>query len=118
MKDDVGYEKFLAAVYEAENEGTESKVLNVKAKAMTVEKVMDVKEKIDLKDLKQQIESLSMVMKSATIGSVKNESKRGNFLPKEERIVWEYTTKRDTRITQEGKDFLRTRSKTYTVLLM
>ena len=45
MKDDVGYEEFLAAVYEAENEGTESKVLNVKAKAMTVEKVMDVKEK-------------------------------------------------------------------------
>ena len=29
MKDDVGYEEFLAAVYEAENEGTDSKVLNV-----------------------------------------------------------------------------------------
>ena len=32
MKDDVGYEEFLAAEYEAENEGTESKVLNVKQK--------------------------------------------------------------------------------------
>ena len=38
MKDDVSYEEFLAAVYEAENEGMESKVLNVKAKAMMVEK--------------------------------------------------------------------------------
>ena len=38
MKDDVGYEEFLAAVYEAENEGTEGKVLNMKAKAMMVEK--------------------------------------------------------------------------------
>ena len=45
MKDDVSYEEFLAAVYEAENEGTESKVLNVKAKAMTVEKIIDDKER-------------------------------------------------------------------------
>ena len=45
MKDDVGYEEFLAAVYEAENEGTEGKVLNMKAKAMTVEKVIEEKEK-------------------------------------------------------------------------
>ena len=42
-------------MYEAENEGTESKVLNVKAKAMTVEKVIDGKERSELKDLKQQI---------------------------------------------------------------
>ena len=41
MKDDVSYEEFLAAVYEAENEGTESKVLNMKAKAMMVEKVIE-----------------------------------------------------------------------------
>ena len=39
MKNNVSYEEFLAAVYEAENEGTESKVLNMKAKAMMVEKV-------------------------------------------------------------------------------
>ena len=31
MKDDVGYEEFLAAVCEAENEGTEGKVLTMKA---------------------------------------------------------------------------------------
>ena len=35
MKDDESYEEFLAAAYEAENEGMESKVLNVKAKAVT-----------------------------------------------------------------------------------
>ena len=27
MKDDVGYEEFFAAVYEAENEGTEDKAV-------------------------------------------------------------------------------------------
>ena len=31
MEDDVGYEEFLAAVYEAENEGTEGKVVAMKA---------------------------------------------------------------------------------------
>ena len=51
MKDDVSYEEFLAAVYEAENEGMEGKVLNVKAKAMTVEKVIEEREKTELKDL-------------------------------------------------------------------
>ena len=34
----------LATVYEAETEGSEGKVLNVKAKAMTVEKITDNKE--------------------------------------------------------------------------
>ena len=32
MKEGVGYEEFLAAVYEAETEGMEGKVLNGKAK--------------------------------------------------------------------------------------
>ena len=72
---------FWAAVYEAENEGTESKVLNVKANAMTVEKVIDDKERNKLKDLKQQIESLSTIMKSATIGSVKPKGRQGISSP-------------------------------------
>ena len=38
MKEDIGYEVFLATVYEAETKGSEGKVLNVKTKAMTVEK--------------------------------------------------------------------------------
>ena len=81
IKDDVGYEEFVAAVYEAENEGTETKVLNVKVKAMAVEKVMAVKEKIDLKGLKQQIASLSMVMKSATIEMCKQQMQEREFPP-------------------------------------
>ena len=68
MKEDVGYKEFLAVVYEAETESSEGKVLNVKAKAMTVEKITDNKEQNELKDLKQQIESLTMIMKSATLG--------------------------------------------------
>ena len=71
MKEDVAYEEFLATFYEANTEGSEGKVLNVKAKAMTVEKITDNKEQNELKDLRQQIESLVMIMKSATIGNVK-----------------------------------------------
>ena len=61
MKEEVGYEEFLATVYEAEKEGTEGKVLNVKAKAMTVEKVVDKNEPTGLQDIKQQIESLATI---------------------------------------------------------
>ena len=71
MKEDVGYEEFLAVVNEVETESSEGKVLNVKAKAMTVEKITDNKEQNALKDLKQQIESLTMIMNSATLGSMK-----------------------------------------------
>ena len=48
MKEDVGYEEFLATVYEAETEGTEGKILNVKAKAIMVEKVVEKKEPTNL----------------------------------------------------------------------
>ena len=47
MKHDVSYEEFLATVYEAEK----------------VEKVIEERERSELKDLKQQIEPLSMIMK-------------------------------------------------------
>ena len=73
MKEDVGYEEFLVAVYEAETEGLECKVLNVKAKDITVEKIVDNNEQNELKDLIQQIESLAMKMNSATEGNVKVE---------------------------------------------
>ena len=73
-------------MYEAENEGSESKVLNVKAKAMTVGKIIDEKEQNDLKDLKQQIESLAMIMKSATVGSVKSEVKEGVSSPRKKEV--------------------------------
>ena len=44
---------------------------------MTVEKVIEEREKSDLKDLKQQIESLTMIMKSAMIGTEKTKSREG-----------------------------------------
>ena len=71
MKEEVGYEEFLATVYEAETEGTEGKILSVKAKAMTVEKVVGKNEPTGLQDIKQQIESLATIMKSTTVGNVK-----------------------------------------------
>ena len=51
MKEEVGYEEFLAEVYEAETDETEGKILNVKAKVMTVEKVVEKKEPTDLQDI-------------------------------------------------------------------
>ena len=41
MKEDVRYEEFLAAVYEAKTEGSEGKIVSAKAKALTVEKVVE-----------------------------------------------------------------------------
>ena len=59
VKEDVGHEEFLAAAYEAETEGSEGKVLNVKAKVTTVEKVVEKKESADLQNLKQKIRVVS-----------------------------------------------------------
>ena len=56
MKEDEGYEEFLAVVYEAETEGSEGKVVNVKAKALTVEKILENRKLNELEDLRQQIE--------------------------------------------------------------
>ena len=77
MKEEVGYEEFMATVYEAETEGTEGKILSAKAKAMMVEGVIDKDEPTDLKDIKQQIKSLATIMKSTTVGNVKIESGEG-----------------------------------------
>ena len=68
MKEEVGYEEFLATVYESETEGTEGKILNVKVKAMIVKKVVEKIEPTDLQDIKQQIELLAIIMKSGTVG--------------------------------------------------
>ena len=87
MKEDVGYEEFLAAVYEAETEGSEDKVLNVKAKAMTVEKIINSMEQNELKDLRQQIESLTTIMKSVTIGNVKSKAVEGISSPRKKEML-------------------------------
>ena len=86
MKEELGHEEFLATVYEAETEGTEGKILNVKAKAMTVEKVVEKEEPTDLQDIKQQIESLATIMKSATMGGVKLKEMDGVSFPKKKEV--------------------------------
>ena len=86
MKEDVGYEEFLATVYEAETEGTEGKILNVKAKAMMVEKVVEKKEPADLQDIKQQIESLATIMKNAKMGNVRPKEGDGVSSPKKKEM--------------------------------
>ena len=68
-------------------EGSEGKVLSVKAKAMTVEKITDNKEQNELKDLKQQTESLTTVMKSATIGNVKSKAVEGISSPRKKEVL-------------------------------
>ena len=82
MKEEVGYEEFLATVYEAETEGTEGKILSLKAKSMTVEKVVDKNEPTELQDIKQQIESLATIMKSTTGVNVKLKEGEGVLSPK------------------------------------
>ena len=82
MKEEVGYEEFLAAVYEAETEGTEGKILSAKVKAMIVEKVVDKDEPTDLQDIRQQIKSLATIMKSTMVGNVKMEVREGVLSPK------------------------------------
>ena len=62
----------MATVYEAEKEGTEGKVLNVKAKAMTVEKVVD--------------KSLDTIMKSTTVGNLKIKGGEGVSSPKKKEV--------------------------------
>ena len=62
-------------------------MLNMKAKAMTVEKMTDNKEQNELKDLKQQIESLTMIMKSATIGNVKSKTVEGVSSPRKKEVI-------------------------------
>ena len=106
MKDDVSYVEFLATVYEAENEGTESKVLNVKAKAVTVEKVIDGKERSELKDLKQLIES-STIIKSATIGSVKSKGREAVSSPRKKELFGNSPQKGRQGSSKKGKISLR-----------
>ena len=103
MKEDVGYEEFLAAVYRAETEGTEGRVLNVKAKAMTVEKVVEKKEPSDLQDLKQQIELLTKIMKSAMMANVRSKEGEGISSPKKKEMFHNSPKKTYQESPRKGK---------------
>ena len=58
---------------------------------MTVKKVVEKKEPTDLQDIKQQIESLATINKSATMGSVRPKEGDGVSSPKEERNVSKFS---------------------------
>ena len=111
MKEDVGYEEFLATVYEAETEGTEGKVLNVKAKAMTVKKVVEKKEPTNLQDLKQQIELLATIMKSAMMGNVRPKEGEGISSPKKNEMFQNSPKKAFQGSPKKGKGVPKPRQK-------
>ena len=104
MKEDVGYEEFLAAVYEAETEG---KVVTVKAKALTVEKIIDNKEQNKLKDLRQQIELLATIMKSTTIRNLKPEVTKGVSSPRKKEVFGNSPQQGFQRSPRKGKGPLK-----------
>ena len=83
MEENVGYEEFLASLYDAETEGTEGKVLIVKAKAMMVEKVVEKKEPTDLQVVSYNYEKC-YDRKCKT-------KRRRDFIPKEERNVLKFS---------------------------
>ena len=75
----------------------------MKAKAMMVEKVIEEREKSDLKDLKQQIESLTTIMKSVTIGTVKAKGKEGIPSPRKKELLGSSLQKRMQGSPKKGK---------------
>ena len=93
----------MATVYEAETEGTEGKILNVKAKAMTVKKVVDKNEPTDLQDIKQQIELLATIVKSMTVGNVKIMEGEGVSSPKKKEVFRNALKKTFQGSTWKGK---------------
>ena len=62
-------------------EGSEGKMVNVKAKALTVEKIVENREQNELRDLRQQSKSLTTIMKSAMIEDTKPKVKGGISSP-------------------------------------
>ena len=111
MKEEVGYEEFLATVYEAETEGTEGKILSAKAKAMTVEKIVDKDEPTDLQDIRQQIKSLATIMKSTTVGNVKMKDGEGVLSLKKKEVFQGSPKKTFQGSPQKGKELSKPRQK-------
>ena len=83
--------------------GLKGKVFNVKAKAMTVEKVVDKNEPTDLQDIKQQIESLATIVKSTTVENVKLKEGEGVLSPKKKEVFRNSPKKAFQRSPQKGK---------------
>ena len=107
MKEEVGYEEFLATVYEAETEGTEGKILSAKAKAMMVKKIVEKDEPTNLQDIRQQIKSLTTIMKSTMVGNVKMKDGEGVQSPKKRRRHFEVPQRKHSKDhLGRGREFL------------
>ena len=74
---------------------------------MTVEKVVEKKEPTDLQDIKQQIESLATIMKSATVGGVKLKEGEGVSSPKKREVFWNSPKKTFQGSPRKGKGILK-----------
>ena len=66
---------------------------------MLVEKVIEEREKSELKDLKQQTESLTTILKSVTKGTVKVKGRKGISSPRKEELLGSLTTEKNARVT-------------------
>ena len=85
---------------------------------MTVEKLIDNKEQNELKDLRQQIESLTTIRKSATIGNVKSKVVEGISSPKKEGNAQKFSSERVSGVTQKGLRTFEILTEAYKVLQM
>ena len=74
---------------------------------MMVEKVIEERERSELKVLKQQIELLSTIMKSTTIGTVKTKGREGVPSPRKKELLGSSPQKRMQGLPKKGKISLR-----------
>ena len=116
MKEEVGYEEFLAAVYEAKTEGTEGKILSAKAKAMMVEKVRDKDEPTNLQDIKQQIKIASNNYEKYYSGKCKNGEWRRGTISKKEGGLSRFSKESFSGITSKREGSFEAGAEAYKVL--
>ena len=74
---------------------------------ITVEKIINDKERNDLKDLKQQIESLFTIMKSVTVGNVKLKGRGGVSSPRKKELFGNSPQKGFQGSSRKGKISLK-----------
>ena len=74
---------------------------------MTVKKVVEKNEPTDLQDIKQQIEALATIMKSATVGGVKLKEGEGISSPKKKEVFQNSFKKAFQGSPRKGKGILK-----------
>ena len=85
---------------------------------MMVEKVIDKDGPTNLKDIKQQIQLLVTIMKSTTVGNVKNGEWRRSTISKKEGGLLRFSKEIFSGITLERERSFEAWAKTYKVLSM